>query len=261
MTTLSSKHAEAGLLHRELGQLDGAPQAGHHHRPDDPVDLVLVELAEGSRGLRARSTKPSRRATHSTSGEAAGFLVAVCHGVSPSYSCGGIIGPSPAGSRISFLDPAVAARQHLLRRAVMALVVVGPRSPNSVSALRLAISRTAAQLDRLLLALRLLASDGVGVDDGRGDRVTARRRCPPCGRGRSACSRAWHATAPCRRRSSARACARPARRSAGGRQRPELLVGAGILSLARRRAAVATCRRTTPAFIAASAFALTSPPA
>ena len=44
------EHAEAGLLHRELGELDGVPQAGHDHRPDDPVDLLLVQLPKARRG-------------------------------------------------------------------------------------------------------------------------------------------------------------------------------------------------------------------
>ena len=36
------EHAEAGLLERELGELDGGLEPGDDHRADDPVDLRLV---------------------------------------------------------------------------------------------------------------------------------------------------------------------------------------------------------------------------
>jgi hypothetical protein len=49
------EHAEAGLLHRELGELDRAAKAGDDHRPHDAVDLLLAELPERPCGLlRAR---------------------------------------------------------------------------------------------------------------------------------------------------------------------------------------------------------------
>ena len=44
------EHAEAGLLHGELRELDRRPQAGDGHRPDDAVDRLLVEAPEGVGG-------------------------------------------------------------------------------------------------------------------------------------------------------------------------------------------------------------------
>ncbi len=45
------EHAEAGLLERQLGQLDGGLQPGDHHRADDPIDVrLLVDGAERARG-------------------------------------------------------------------------------------------------------------------------------------------------------------------------------------------------------------------
>jgi DNA-binding transcriptional MerR regulator len=42
--------AKAGLLHRQLGQLDCALQPGDHHLPHDPVYGLLVELPQLMRG-------------------------------------------------------------------------------------------------------------------------------------------------------------------------------------------------------------------
>ena len=61
------EHAEAGLLHRQLGQLDGVLEAGHRHRPHDPVNGLLVQAPERPRRLRARSTKPSSRGASAAS--------------------------------------------------------------------------------------------------------------------------------------------------------------------------------------------------
>src|SRR5450755_4281819 len=48
------EHPEAGLLHRQVGELDGALEPGHDHRPHNPIDRFLVEVAEGPR-CRLRS--------------------------------------------------------------------------------------------------------------------------------------------------------------------------------------------------------------
>ena len=51
------EHAEAGLLHRELGEVDRVLEAGDDHRPDDAVDRLLVERAQGAvAAARARAT-------------------------------------------------------------------------------------------------------------------------------------------------------------------------------------------------------------
>ena len=52
------EHPETGLLHRQLGELEGALQSGHHHRPDDLVDLPLVEPAEAVRRRRGAEHEP-----------------------------------------------------------------------------------------------------------------------------------------------------------------------------------------------------------
>ncbi len=44
------EHPEVGLLHRQRGQLEGVLETGHDHGPDDPVDGLLIEFAEGLRG-------------------------------------------------------------------------------------------------------------------------------------------------------------------------------------------------------------------
>ena len=43
------EHAELGFLHRQLRQLDGVLEARHRHRPDDPIDGLLVEFAQRHR--------------------------------------------------------------------------------------------------------------------------------------------------------------------------------------------------------------------
>ena len=94
------EHAEVGLLHRQLGELDGVLEPGDDHRPDDPVDRLLVELAQRRRGL-ARALDEAVQPCGPLDVRRGGRIFDCRgHGVPPSYSCGGIIGPSPAGSRI-----------------------------------------------------------------------------------------------------------------------------------------------------------------
>jgi hypothetical protein len=45
------EHAELGLLHRELAEINGVLDAGHGHRPYDPVGHALIEATEPSRSL------------------------------------------------------------------------------------------------------------------------------------------------------------------------------------------------------------------
>ena len=59
--------AEAGLLHGELGEVDRVLQAGDDHRPDDPVDRLLVEAAQrASRLVRTLDDLVEARVRRST---------------------------------------------------------------------------------------------------------------------------------------------------------------------------------------------------